>query len=94
MSCGAYLTSLCLHIQIDQHGWHAAAGGINSLASGIQPAAGWGLETILTATLVFVVFCATDAERGADTTHLPVRVQHGPLPQACHKHVSMLRNAM
>ena len=64
-------------VQVDPNGWHAAAGGINSLASGITQPAGWGLETVLTTTLVFTVFCATDAERGADTAHLPVREQDG-----------------
>ena len=33
----------------------------------------WILETILTATLIFTVFCATDAERGQTAAHIPVR---------------------
>ena len=32
----------------------------------------WLLETILTATLIFTVFCATDSERGQTAAHIPV----------------------
>ena len=60
-------------MQIDPNGWNAAGGGTNSLSPGITGAAGWGLEAILTMTLVFVVYAAVDAERGANTAHLPVR---------------------
>ncbi len=73
-------------VQVDPNGWHAAGGGGHSLATGITSAAGWGLETILTATLVFIVFCATDAERGSDTAHLPVRIQHVPPLAAAASH--------
>lgn len=77
---------------MDPNGWHAAGGGVNSLATGITSAAGWGLETVLTTTLVFIVFCATDAERGSDTAHLPVRVQHG----GCNRplHVNILQGSL
>jgi glycerol uptake facilitator-like aquaporin len=60
--------------QIDYHGWNAAGGGINKLSPGFGFASGWGLETILTMSLVFTVFAATDAERAIDTAHIPVRV--------------------
>ena len=35
-------------------------------------ASGWLMETLLTMTLVFVVFAATDAKRAKIATHLPV----------------------
>lgn len=48
---------------------------MNTLSPGITKAGGWGLETIITLTLVFTVFCATDAERGSETAHLPVSMR-------------------
>ena len=38
----------------------------------------WLLETILTSTLIFTVFCATDAERGQTAAHIPVRESPSP----------------
>lgn len=35
-------------------------------------ASGWLMETLLTMTLVFVVFAATDSNRAKISTHLPV----------------------
>jgi hypothetical protein len=35
-------------------------------------ASGWLMETLLTMTLVFVVFAATDTNRAKISTHLPV----------------------
>jgi len=32
----------------------------------------WLLETLLTATLIFTIFCATDSERGQTAAHIPV----------------------
>ena len=36
-------------------------------------ASGWLMETLLTMTLVFVVFAATDTNRAKISTHLPVK---------------------
>ena len=36
-------------------------------------ASGWLMETLLTMTLVFTVFAATDSNRAKISTHLPVR---------------------
>ena len=41
--------------------------------AGAAQASIWLLETILTATLIFTVFCATDSERGQTAAHIPVR---------------------
>lgn len=67
------MTSACGCAQVDKSGWRAAGGGVNKLQPEISHAAGWGLETILTLTLVFTVLAATDSQRAVDTAHLPVR---------------------
>jgi MIP family channel proteins len=58
---------------IDRVAWHAAGGGANGIGvATIHESAIWGMETLLTAVLVFVVFCATDSKRSAVGPHLPV----------------------
>ena len=91
MVCLGRCLTTKLWVQVDPNGWHAAGGGTNSLSTGITGAAGWGLETVLTASLVFIVFCATDAERGTDTAHLPVRVQHVQPHCQFHGHAAGLQ---
>lgn len=68
---GAILGSALIYA-VDRSGWDAANGGINDIIPGITHAAGWLLEMLLTALLVFVVFAATDSKRGAVGAHLPV----------------------
>jgi hypothetical protein len=84
--CVTSLTNIPLLpvLQIDPNGWNAAGGGTNSLSPGITGAAGWGLEAILTMTLVFVVYAAVDAERGANTAHLPVCAQQSVVHESMH----------
>ena len=48
-----------LLLQINDHGFHAAAGGANQLAPGVRKLTALGLEIILTFILVFVVFAAS-----------------------------------
>ena len=60
-------------VQIDPTGFNAALGAANQLAAGVTRRNAWGVETILTTILVFVVFAATDSERATKTAHLPVR---------------------
>ena len=64
----------CVIRQVDKSGWVACGGGVNSLHVGMNGAAGWGLETLLTFLLVFTVLAATDEARAVDTAHLPVRL--------------------
>ena len=53
---------------------YAAAGGAaNQLFPPTTPAGAWGMETVLTFALVFMVLSATDSERAVDAPHLPVR---------------------
>ena len=59
-------------LQLDPTGFKAAAGGANQLNAGVTHVQAWGIETILTFLLVFVVFAATDSQRSAGTPHLPV----------------------
>ena len=51
-------------------------------------ASGWLMETLLTMTLVFVVFAATDAKRAKIATHLPV----GSC-MSCQEHAPLAVNA-
>ena len=39
-------------------------------------------------TLVFVVYAAVDAERGANTAHLPVRPYDAPYLPGCYAHIT------
>jgi MIP family channel proteins len=68
---GAILGSSFVYA-VDRTGWHASTGGTNRLLPGISKASGWLMETLLTMTLVFVVFAATDTNRAKISTHLPV----------------------
>ena len=53
---------------------YASAGGAaNQLFPPSTPAGAWGMETVLTFGLVFMVLSATDSERAVDAPHLPVR---------------------
>jgi glycerol uptake facilitator-like aquaporin len=61
-------------------------------------ASGWLMETLLTMTLVFVVFAATDSNRAKISTHLPVgacmqsggcaEVRADGLPSSCSQHIT------
>lgn len=61
-------------VQVNAAGYHLAAGGANKLQPGVSYAAGWLMEFLLTAALVYVDYAATDNERGRDTAHIPVRI--------------------
>jgi glycerol uptake facilitator-like aquaporin len=57
---------------VDPFGFGAALGASNRLNSWANVGTGLGAELILTAIFVFVVFCAVDQTRGANSAHLPV----------------------
>ncbi len=57
---------------MDSAGFEAAGGGANRLLTGILPSGAWLMETILTFTLVIVVFAANDKARALNAAHLPV----------------------
>eukprot|EP00882_Tetradesmus_deserticola_P001844 GHRQ01001977.1.p1 GENE.GHRQ01001977.1~~GHRQ01001977.1.p1 ORF type:complete len:312 (+),score=59.19 GHRQ01001977.1:272-1207(+) len=57
---------------VDPFGFRAALGAANRLNTWANVGTGLGVELILTAIFVFVVFVAVDRRRGADTAHLPV----------------------
>ena len=62
---------MCLP-QTDLTGFAAATGGANRLLEALPGSAGWLLETILTFSLIFVIFIATDNKRAQSTAHLPM----------------------
>ena len=59
-------------MQTDLTGFAAATGGANRLLEALPTSAGWLLETVLTFTLIFVIFIATDNRRAQSTAHLPM----------------------
>ena len=67
------LSGPCWGRQYNPVSYAAAGGAANQLFAPITPAGGWGMETVLTFALVFMVLSATDSERAVDAPHLPVR---------------------
>ena len=63
-------------LQIDPNAFTAIGGGANKLAEDVNYGQAWGMEAILTFSLVMMVFAATDNFHAATTAHLPV----SPLP--------------
>ena len=59
-------------MQTDLTGFAAADGGSNRLLASLPPSAGWLLETVITFSLIFVIFIATDTRRGQSTSHIPM----------------------
>jgi glycerol uptake facilitator-like aquaporin len=59
-------------LQINGNGFRAAIGAANRLNTGVDAVNAWAAETILTFTLVFVIFAATDSTQAVKTIHLPV----------------------
>jgi aquaporin PIP len=55
----------------DRSGFNAALGAVNQLNTWVTPAAAFGVEALLTALLVFIVFAATDDDRAEEKAHLP-----------------------
>ncbi len=77
-SCSAlsFLLSFLWPAQVvDEVGYDAAGGGANAVNPFITKSGAWLMETILTFSLVLVVFAATDKNRAINTAHLPVRIQ-------------------
>ena len=62
-----------MRAQYNPISYAAAGGAANQLFPPTTAAGGWGMETILTFCLVYMVLSATDAERAVDAPHLPVR---------------------
>jgi len=61
-------------VQIDPNAFTAIGGGANKLAANVSYAQAWGMEAILTFSLVMVVFAATDNFHASEVIHLPVRI--------------------
>ena len=59
-------------MQTDLTGFAAATGGANRLLAALPTSAGWLLETVLTFSLIFIIFIATDNRRAQSTAHLPM----------------------
>ena len=59
-------------LQIDPNAFTAIGGGANKLAEDVNYGQAWGMEAILTFSLVMMVFAATDNFHAATTAHLPV----------------------
>ena len=59
-------------LQIDPNAFTAISGGANKLAEDVNYGQAWGMEAILTFSLVMMVFAATDNFHAASTAHLPV----------------------
>lgn len=68
---GAILGSFIVSV-VNKSGWETMNGGTNSVPTGQSLVSIWLLEFMLTFLLVFVVFCATDNDRGETAAHLPV----------------------
>ena len=91
LSALSRLTACCLaRVQYNPVSYAAAGGAANQLFPPTTPAGGWGMETILTFCLVYMVLSATDSERAVDAPHLPVRARaprldagHVLCPGAC-----------
>ena len=62
----------CCAPQIDPNAFTAIGGGANKLAEDVNYGQAWGMEAILTFSLVMMVFAATDNFHAASTAHLPV----------------------
>ena len=60
-------------MQIDPNAFTAIGGGANKLAADVTYAKAWGMEAILTFSLVMIVFAATDNFHASEVVHLPVR---------------------
>ena len=58
--------------QIDPNAFTAVGGGANKLAASVNYGQAWGMEAILTFSLVMMVFAATDNFHAAEVAHLPV----------------------
>ncbi len=59
-------------MQVDPLAFAAIGGGANKLATGVTYGQAWGMEAILTFSLVMMVFAATDNFHAAKVSHLPV----------------------
>ena len=59
-------------LQIDPNAFTAIGGGANKLAEDVNYGQAWGMEAILTFSLVMMVSAATDNFHAATTAHLPV----------------------
>ncbi|WIA36261.1 hypothetical protein OEZ86_007591 [Tetradesmus obliquus] len=57
---------------VDPNGFKAALGAANRLNTWAKVGTGLGVELILTAIFVFIVFAAVDKTRGAHSAHVPV----------------------
>ena len=58
--------------QVDPLAFTAIGGGANKLAVEVSYGQAWGMEAILTFSLVMMVFAATDNFHAAKVAHLPV----------------------
>ena len=58
--------------QVDPLAFTAIGGGANKLAAEVTFGQAWGMEAILTFSLVMMVFAATDNFHAAKVAHLPV----------------------
>lgn len=68
-------------MQVDPLAFAAIGGGANKLATEVTYGQAWGMEAILTFSLVMMVFAATDNFHAAKVSHLPVS---SPLLENCH----------
>ncbi|KAK9835979.1 hypothetical protein WJX81_003428 [Elliptochloris bilobata] len=66
------LVGVAIVKQYNPVSYAAAGGAANQLFAPTTPAGGWGMETILTFCLVWMVLSATDSERAVDAPHLPI----------------------
>lgn len=61
-----------LVLSIDPNGYRAALGAANRLNTWASVGTGLGVEIVLTAIFVFVIFAAVDSPRASKSAHLPV----------------------